>query len=241
MTADTSQNTSEHLLRFLCRFAYVRQITDAQDLKRQVKALAGITDLKTILQKRFYSRAQLLKMGTLISRIIEPGQIAVERLLRLEQQRKDQLNEGNHILTLLETKRAFDAEITPAVAYVRKTFEAIENDARHIKHLRKELVQINQRLERFFRTFEEDIALLEMLDLSNDLQLSSEEQVELRALFGANGMAVSDRVGSANLSQVRKRFDYWGQKAYENFGVTYKLAVAANKRLNAVLDHLNIS
>jgi hypothetical protein len=238
MGEDNAKSTTLAITRFLCRFACVRSITRVDELQRQVRELSGMEQLETLLEKQFFARASLIKNGKLLTRIWEPCQIALEQLRRYEQDREDDLEEGKNILKLLEERGRGDAALLPAVAYVKKTFEAVSNDALRVKQIRKELFALSRELEREIQSFEEDIQALELIDTLFRSSFSGEEVEELRRLFGAKGLSLEERLNSSSPTReyVQKRYSLWAQKRMNSYGDERKIAILAEKHLEHLLD-----
>ena len=238
MREDNAKSTTFALTRFLCRFACVREVKSIQELKRHAEELSGMKQLETLLEKQFFARASLIKNGTLLTRIWEPCQIALEQLRAYEQDREDDLADGKNILKLLEERGRGDAALLPAVAYVTKTFEAVSNDALRVKQTRKELFALSRELEREFQSFEEDIQALELIDALVCSSFSGEEVEELRRLFGAKGLSLEERLNSSSLTReyVQKRYSVWAQKRMNSYGDERKIAILAEKHLEHLLD-----
>lgn len=242
MVEDNAKSTAWAIIRFLCRLACVREVKSIQELKCHAEELSGMKQLESLLEKQFFARASLIKNGTLLKRIWEPCQIALEQLRRYEQDREDDLEEGKRTLKLLEERGKGDAALLPAVAYVTKTFEAVSNDALRVKQTRKELFALSRELEREFQSFEEDIQALELIDALSCSSFSGEEVEELRRLFGAKGLSLEERLNSSSPTRdyVQKRYSFWAQKRMNAYGDERKIAVLAEKHLEHLLDSFNL-
>jgi|GEM_PF-1446626 len=242
MVEDNAKSTAWAIIRFLCRLACVREIRSTDEVKRHAEELSGMKQLESLLEKQFFAKASLIKNGTLLTRIWEPCQIALEQLRRYEQDREDDLEEGKRTLKLLEERGRGDAALLPAVAYVTKTFEAVSNDALRVKQTRKELFALSRELERELQSFEEDIQALELIDALSSSSFSGEEVEELRRLFGARGLSLEERLNSSSPTKddVQKRYSLWAQKRMNSYGEERKIAILAEKHLEHILDSFNL-
>lgn len=241
MVEDNAKSTTLALTRFLCRLACVRSITRVDELQRQVRELGGMEQLETLLEKQFFARASLIKNGKLLTQVWEPCQIAQEQLRSYEQKREDDLEEGKNILKLLEERGRHDSVLSPAIAYVTKTFDAVSNDALRVKQTRKELSALSRELEKEFESYKEDIQALELIDALSRSSFSDEEIDELRRLFGAKGLSLEERLLSTPVKRedVQRRYAFWAQKQQLAYGDERKIATLARKHLEDILDQFS--
>jgi len=214
MVEDNAKSTAWAIIRFLCRLACVREIRSTDELKRHAEELSGMKQLESLLEKQFFARASLIKNGTLLTRIWEPCQIALGQLRAYEQDRENDLEEGKRILKLLEEKGMRDSGLESAVAYVKKTFDAVSSDALRVKQTRKELYSQSMELKSQYDSFEEDIQALEMLDALREPAFTKDELAQLRSLFGAQGLTLEDRLRMSppNREAVQKLYSLWANQ-----------------------------
>lgn len=241
MSDDNAQSTTTAIIRFLCRFACVRQLRSTGELKAQVRELGGLQRLEALLEKQFFARASLIKNSTILTRIWEPCQIALEQLRIYEQDRNDDIGRGHDVLKLLEGKNGSDPSLASAVSYVKSTFNAVSSEACRVRSARKELYEISRRLDNQFRSFEEDIEALEAIDSLRDATFSPEEIGQLRALFGAKGLSLEERLLSTPVKRedVQRRYAFWAQKQQLAYGDERKIATLARKHLEDILDQFS--
>ncbi|ACF14791.1 hypothetical protein Ctha_2341 [Chloroherpeton thalassium ATCC 35110] len=243
MNEENAKSTTMAIIRFLCRFACVRQTQTTDELKRQVREMSGVDRLETLLEKLFFARASLIKNSTLLTRIWEPCRIALLQLENYEQEREDDVAAGQNILRLLDTKSKSDTSLLPAVSYVKNTFQALSNEAHRVKGVRKELYTLSSDLKRQFESFEEDMGALESLDSLRETGFTKEELEQLRALFGAKGLTLEERLmtDSPTRETVQQRYAVWAQKQRVSYGEERKVAALAQKHLEGILDSMSAS
>lgn len=241
MRDDNAKSTATAIIRFLCRFACVRQLRSTEELKTQVRELSGLQRLEELLEKEFFARASLIKNSTILTRIWEPCQIALEQLRVYEQDRNDDIDKGHETLRLLEAKSVADPSLAPAALYVKSTFNAMRSDAERVKKSRKELYDLSRWLDNRFRSFEEDIEALEAIDSLRDATFSQEEIRQLRSLFGAKGLSLEERLQTSpvNQAEVQRQYAFWAQKQQLAYGDERKIAALARKHLEDILDQFS--
>lgn len=237
---DDAETTALALIRFICRLACVRHITNETELKTNIKDFAGLNKLLDVMEKRFFSRSRLIKMGTVLSRLWEPIQLTLERLRMKENERREDVKRGGRALELLQNKNN-DGSLNYVVEYVKDSFEAVESDAQRIGKDRNDIARITSRVERQFKLFENDIRSLELIDdPSSALSLTSDEIRELRLLFGVNGMEIEDRLGCpVDENHIYERFRYWAKKRFTSDGNETIIFEAAEDCFKAMLNQLS--
>ena len=236
---DDAESTAWAIIRFLCRLACVRKVASVEEIKKHARELAGIERLAEVLDRRFFERSRLIKLGTVLSRLWGPSRSTLERLRIQERERREDVNRGLRVLEMLKNKNV-DGSLRLAVEYVRDTFEAVRNDAKRLAEERMQIAGITSRLERKFRAFERDMEALELLDNLASSSMSFEEIKELRALFGVSGMDAEERLGCpASEEHIYERYRYWATRRHGSWGVEQKICEAAEERFQAILNQID--
>ena len=241
MAEDNAQSTAWTIIRFICRFACVRRTKHVMDLQNQIKRISGMEELTTVLEKRFFARSRLIKMGTVLSKLREPTRITLERLQLLEKKREKEVFCGQQVLALLEKKNA-DGSLQPAIEYVHSSFDVIASDVSRISKDRKKLYNLSRSIERQFKLFEQDFEALELLDTSDCSSFTAEEMLRLRALFGVNGMEASDRLSGVPTRHIlQQEHRYWASRRHETYGLEENICEIAEDRIKEMLANFDIN
>jgi hypothetical protein len=232
-------------LRFVLKFAQVRQIKDAQSLQQAILEASGIKQLKSVLQTRFFALAGLIQASTVLRKAWDPCNIALLRLRDLVEQRRRALDLGARSEDILRPLIQNNATLSPVFDYVAHSRISVQNDLNQIETTRHDLDRIRYQAESNFVFLDQDITCLERLENLSPDEISDDERFELYRLFGGTGPNIETRLGCADSIEREKmrellwdRHSYWAERRSRASGGLLRICEHAANCLERLLDQL---
>jgi len=232
-------------LRFVLKFAQVRQIDDGLVLQQAILEASGIERLKSVLQSRFFALAGLIKASTVLRKAWDPCNIALLRLRDQAEQRQAALALGAQSEEILRTLSAQNTGLLPVLDYVTRSRVSVQNDLAQIEITRRDLDRVQYLAVSNFEFLDQDITSLERLENVSWADISADERAELYRLFGGSGPNIEARLGFAGhiepdaiKDKIWDRHGYWKTKLSRASGDLHKVCEHAVTCLDKLLDYM---
>ena len=230
----------------LCiRMARQYGVSDGEALRSRLLAASGIPELRELLQKKFFSRARLIKASTILRKAWEPCEIALQTLRRESETQTAMVKQGREAADAVAARCASDAGLIAARKYIENSLRVVERDISALTDIRREVDALKYRVTRNFQLFDADIESLKLLE-NQRATFAPEEALELERLFGQHGPDLWSRIGLASTApdnavaatKAKERFTAWSLQKQRNYGDKADICAHACDVLDLILSHL---
>jgi hypothetical protein len=219
-------------LRALLRQAAAREVADATALRELAREMAGTDALLALLRERFFARARLIKSFSLVSRALDPCNIALARLRERSSELRRLINEA--ALARACIGQPVRVELAPAERFIGGALTMFNAEAARLATFQRELEEHVRTVLETYEQLNEDAECLRLLD-EGLARFPAAERAEARRILGAHGTTLGERCAGANGSALAdwlaERLDAWQSR---NGRVAERVA----ERINDLLDHL---
>ena len=233
---------SAPILRVCIRMARNFRITDGRKLRNRLWQASNVPVLQKLLVKQFFNQAGLIKANTVLRKAWLPCTVGIARLREIETVRASGYQRGLASLEALQFAPKDKVQVIDQ--YIRESLQAIQDDLRNIRHLRKELEQLRGYAYDNFEALENDLNNIELLDAEVGRELYASEKKELASLFGLEGTEIWRRLGYPQLADTddmiarsEDMLDKW-EEHNQRGNPHQRIAEHACLRLNQILDTL---
>lgn len=181
-------------LKFILRHAQLSKPGASTALREQILAASGITKIRDELERRFFSRAQMIKAFSLLAKAWEPCQIASSRLRNHKIRIDGLLAEADAARSCLEEQiSAGVSALIPVREYIEVTRSLVEEDLRSSATTLRKLGEAQLQLKDPYEDMNADMQMLELLE-KHWSQIGQKTGIRLRCLFGFRGPDVNSRI-----------------------------------------------
>lgn len=183
-------------LRLAIRAARQCTSDDPESVRTFVQEISGIDQLRSELDRRFFSRTRVIKAFSLLAKAWEPCQIAQTRLRNKKVSLAEAMERTDGLVSLLESRiSAGDAALETVRDYVRATRSTVAREVEVIGNLLRQLSDAVLPVQDAYDGMNADLKAMEGLD-SKAAECDSETLRQLRGLFGHNGPDLESRVAA---------------------------------------------
>jgi hypothetical protein len=219
-------------IRALLRQAATREVTDATALRELAREMAGTDALLGFLRERFFARARLIKSFSLVSRALDPCNVALARLRERSSELRRLIGEAAAARACIgEPARA---DLAPAERFIGGALAMFDAEAARLATFQRELEDQVRAVRETYEQLNGDAECLRLLD-EGQARFSSADRSEARHILGAHGTTVAERCAGANgtalADWLAERLDAWQAR-------DGRVAQRVAERINDLLDLL---
>lgn len=226
---------------FVVVMKYARHmgLNSAQELKQKISELSGISRLLSILEERFFERAQTIRTATRLSKAMASCKLAARETRIKIQEIQDRKSERVQALAEISN---FSKSFPLASDRIRSTIEGIEKKLMHFEKSIDELENAMRDLREPFDRLNDDLKSIHLLD-ENLNKFQEWEVSEILGLLGAHGTTIHERCKAftqepANRKLVGERLANWLEKHERSAGVRHRVIEQVVIRLEEIACNL---
>lgn len=217
---------------------FARQTADlsAQELKKSIRQLAGIDQLISILESRFFSRAKTIRASTRLRKSLLPCDEVIRQLRLSAYNLSQRMSMVEQALDEVATK---STELPNCKLFLDEEKHTFQKRLLIVQRGLEELESASNGLREQYLKFDQDMQAIKLLDENPGL-FSSAEALEIFSVIGAYGNRLEQRCSiyqhwQADPSILEERLNYWISRFETTVGTERRILACVVNRLDEIL------